>query len=139
MWNSRSSILPSFSILDTLVSNTANADVMRSVNFVTLASFFWYLLVSTVAMPLTLIPARETMPKGILTGRLINVLNIATLDIPEATLRPLEQAFSDVSRSKALEYFSCFSHTFLLALATPIAFLEPHFGGRILGLKKLKA
>ena len=32
-----------------------------------------------------------------------------------------------------------FSYTFLLALATPFTFLEPHLGGRILGPKELKA
>ena len=44
-------------------------------------------------MPLTLAPARETAPKGILTERPMNVLSVATLDIPEATLRPLEETF----------------------------------------------
>ena len=105
MANSCSSILPLFNTLDTLISNTANADVTMSVNLVTFVSFFWYFLVGAVAMPLTLTPARETAPKGILTGRLINVLKV---NIPEATLRLLEQVLSHVSRSKALEYFSCF-------------------------------
>ena len=37
------------------------------------------------------------------------MLNVATLNIPEVMLKLLEQAFSHVSRSKALEYFSCFA------------------------------
>ena len=108
MANSRSSILPSFNALDTLVSNTANADATMPVNFVTFASFFWYFLVSAIDTALTLTPARETVPRRILKGRPMSVLNVATLNIPEATLTPLEQAFSHVSQSKALEYFSCF-------------------------------
>ena len=72
-----------------LVPNTANADVMMLANFMTFESFFWYFLVSIVTMPLILTAARETAPKRILTGRPTNVLNVATLDIPEATLRPL--------------------------------------------------
>ena len=111
MLDFRSSILPSFSTLDTFVSNTANADVTMSVNFITLASFFWYLLVSTVATPLTLAPGRDIAPKEILVGRPINILNVATLVatlISEARLGLLKQAFSHVSRSKALEYFLCF-------------------------------
>ena len=59
------------SILDTLVLNTANADVVMSVNFMTLASFFWYFLITAVAMPLALTSARETALKEILTGRLL--------------------------------------------------------------------
>ena len=55
-------------------------------------------------MPLTLAPAREKAPNGILTGKPTKVLNVATLDIPEAMLKLLEQAFSHVSQSKVLEY-----------------------------------
>ena len=95
MLNSHSSILSSFSTLDTLVSNMANADVTMSVNFVTLASSFWYV---------TLIPAKETVPKGIPRGRPMSILNVATFSIPDATLRLFKQAFSHVSQSKALEF-----------------------------------
>ena len=56
-------------------------------------------------MPLTLAPVRETVPKGILTGRLMKVFKAATLDVPVATLRLLAQAFSHVSRSNVLVYF----------------------------------
>ena len=100
--------LPSFNTLDMLVLNTVDADVTILTNFVTFPSFFWHFLVRTIATPLTLTPAREMAPKGILTGRLMKVLNVATLNIPEATLKLLEQAFSYVSESKVLEYFSCF-------------------------------
>ena len=106
--NSSSSILPLLSTLDKLVSNTALADVTMSTNFVTFESFFWYFLVSAVVIPLRLTPARDIAPNGMLIGRPINVLNVATLDIPVATLRLLEQVFSHVSRSNILVYFLYF-------------------------------
>ena len=108
MPNSHLSILPLFNALDMLVSNTANADVTMLTKFVTFTSFFWHLLVSAVAMPLTLTLTRETAPREILTGRLIKVLSIGTLGIPDTMLRPLEQVFSHISQSKSLEYFFCF-------------------------------
>ena len=86
----------------------AIAGVMVSVNFVTFVSFFWYFLVSAVVTPLTLTPARDIAPNGVLTGRPMNVLNVATLDIPVAMLNLLEQAFSHVSRSNILVYFLYF-------------------------------
>ena len=39
----------------------------------------------------------------------MNVLNVATLDIPKATLNPLAQAFNVTKRFNALVYFSYFS------------------------------
>ena len=116
MLNSGSSIPPSFNKLDMLVSNTADANVAMSVNFVTFTTFFCYFSVSAVATPLTLAPARDIAPKGMLMGRLINILNVATLHIPEATLRPLVQALamSVDLRPHSIPLFS--SHTFLLAL-----------------------
>ena len=36
------------------------------------------------------------------------VLNVDTLDIPETTLRPLEQAFSHTNRSNIFEYLKYF-------------------------------
>ena len=108
-FNSCSSILPLLNGLDTLVSNAAIADVTMSVNFMTSKSFFWYFLVSAVVTPLRLAPARGIAPNGILKGRPMNVLNVATLDIPEAMLSLLEQAFSHVSRSNILVYFVYFS------------------------------
>ena len=139
MTNSRSSILPLFNASDTLISNTANADVTMSTNFVTFVSFFWYFLVSAVAMPLTLAPARETAPKRILTKRTMSVLRVATLDIPEGTVKPLEQAFSHVSRSKVLEYFSCFFLYLLLVLTALVVFLGLCLGSRIVGPREPKA
>ena len=109
MLNSSSSILPFFSPLDMLVSNMANAGVMMSVNFVTFVSFFWYFLVITKIIPLTIAPVRDATLNGMLTGRLMNVLNVATPDIPVATLRLLEQVFSHLSGSNILVYFLYFS------------------------------
>ena len=71
---------------------------------------------------LTLAPASETVLSGMLTGRPINILNVATLNIPEATLKPLEQAFSHVSRSKTLEYFSCFASYIASSLSSSCRF-----------------
>ena len=50
-----------------LVSNMAKADLTMSTNLMAFTSFFWYFLVSAIAMPLTLAPAREKVPRGILT------------------------------------------------------------------------
>ena len=72
----------------------ANADVMISVNSMTFESFLWYFLVSAAVTPLTLTPAKDTAPNGMLTGRPMNVANVVTLDIPVAMLNPLEQVFS---------------------------------------------
>ena len=101
-------------------------------------SFFWYFLVSAIAIPLTLAPAREMAPKEILTGRPMNVLNVATLDIPEAILRPLEQAFSHVNQSKVLEYFSCFFLYLSSSLSNSCHFPGSCLGGRIVGLREMK-
>ena len=106
--NSSSSILPFRNALDTTLSNTANADVAMSFSFMTFESFLWYVLVSAAVTPLTLAPARDVAPNGMLTGRPMHVLNIATLDIPVATLNPLEQAFSHTNRSNILVYFFYF-------------------------------
>ena len=86
------------------LSNTANADVMKPVNLVTL-KVFWHFLVSAIAMPLMLAPARGTASNGMLTGRPMNVANVTTLDIPVTGLRPLEQVFSHISQSNSLVYF----------------------------------
>ena len=85
----------------------ATAYVTISTSFVTLVSFFWY-LVSAVAMPLVLVPARETVPNGILTGKPMKVLNVATLGIPAATLKLLEQVFRHTNRCNILEYLEYF-------------------------------
>ena len=54
----------------------------------------------------------------------MNVLNVATLDIPEAMLRLLEQAFSHVSRFNILVYFCISPCTSLLVLTTLVAYFE---------------
>ena len=66
---------------------------MMLVNFVTFVSFFWYFLVSAEIMPLKIAPVRDATPNGMLTGRPMNVLSVAKLDILVATLMLLEQAF----------------------------------------------
>ena len=64
-------------------------------------------------MPLTLAPARDTAPNGMLTGRPMNVDNVATRDTPVAMVNPLEQASSHVSRFNILVYFlDSFSYLF---------------------------
>ena len=70
--NSHLSTLPLFNALVTVISNTANTDVMMSTNFVTFASFFFHFLVRAIDMPLMLTPAIETAPRGILKGRSMN-------------------------------------------------------------------
>ena len=70
----------------------------------------------------------------------MSVLNVATLDIAEATLRLLEQAFSHVSQSKVLEYFSCFFFYLSSSLSLSlVASLGPCFGGRLVGPREWKA
>ena len=59
-------------------------------NFVTLESFFWYFLVSAEIILLAIAPVRDATPNGMLTGSPMNVANVATLDIPVATLNPLQ-------------------------------------------------
>ena len=72
--------------------NTTNAGVTMSVKRVTFLSFFWYVLASTEIIPLAITPVIDTAPNAMLTGSPTNVANVATLDIPVATLIPLEQA-----------------------------------------------
>ena len=76
----------------------ANADIAMSVNFVNFKSFLRYFLVSAAVTPLTLAPAKDTASNGMLTGGLMNVINVATLDIPVAMLNLLEKAFSHTNR-----------------------------------------
>ena len=127
--NSCSSISPSFKTFDTLISNTAIADVMMSTNFVTLVSFLCYLEVSPVATPRTLTPARETAPNGILTGKPMKVLRVATLDIPEATLRLLEQVFIHINQSNTLEYLEYFFAYLSFSFNNPCCLLWIMFWG----------
>ena len=108
MLNSFSSIIPFFNAPDTTLSNMTYAGIMMSINFVTFLSFFRYFLVSAEIIPLAITPVRDAAPNKMLTGKLMNVVNVATLDIPVATLTPLEQAFNHVSRFNILVYFSYF-------------------------------
>ena len=80
------------------LSNTTNAGVTMSIKRVTFLSFFWYFLASTEIIPLAIAPVIDAAPNAMLTGSPMNVANVATLDIPVATLIPLEQAFNHVSR-----------------------------------------
>ena len=89
---------------DKTLSNTTNAGVKMSVNFITLESFFWYFLVSIEIIPLAIIPVRDAAPNEMLTGEPMNVANVATLDIPVAK----EQAFNHVSQFNILVYFLYF-------------------------------
>ena len=75
-------------------------------------------------MPLMLAPARDIAPNGMLTGRPMNVLNVATLDIPVAMLRLLEQAFSHLSRSNILVYFLYFFLYLFSNFKNPCHFFE---------------
>ena len=88
--------MPFFNVPDTTLSNTTNAGVMMSINFLTFLSFCWYFLVRAEIVPLAVTPIRDAAPNGMLTGKPMNVENVATLDIPVAMLIPLEQAFNYV-------------------------------------------
>ena len=63
--------------------------VMMSINLVTFLSFCWYFLVRAEIIPLAIAPVRDAAPNEMLTGSPMNVANVATLDIPVATLIPL--------------------------------------------------
>ena len=65
-----------------------------SINFVTFFSFCWNFLVRAEIIPLAITPVRDAAPSGMLTGKPMNAVNVATLDIPVAMLIPLEQAFN---------------------------------------------
>ena len=105
MLNSSSSITPFVNAPDMTLSNTTKAGVTMSINLVTFLSFFCYFLVSVEIIPLTIAPVIDAAPKAALTGIPMNVANVATLDIPVATLIPLEQTFSLVSLFNILLYF----------------------------------
>ena len=65
-------------------------------------------LVRTEIIPLAIAPVRDAAPNGMLTSKAMNVMNVATLDIPVATLIPLEQAFNHISQFNIFVYFSYF-------------------------------
>ena len=74
----------------------------------TFLSFFQYFLASVEIIPLAISPVRDAAPNEMLTGKPMNVANVATLDIPVAMLILLEQAFSHVSQFNILVYFLYF-------------------------------
>ena len=90
------------------LSNTTNAGVTMSINSITFLSFCWYFLVRIEIIRLAIAPVRDAAPNGMLTGKPMNVGNVATLDIPVATLISLEQAFNHPSQFNILVYFSYF-------------------------------
>ena len=85
-----------------------NAGVMMSINFVTFLSFYWYFFIGAEIIPLAITPVRDAAPNEMLTGKPMNVVNVAKLDIPVAILIPLEQAFNQVSQFNILLYFLYF-------------------------------
>ena len=96
MLNSSSLITSFFNVPDTTLSNTTNAGVMTSINLVTFLSFCWSFLVRAEIIPLAITPVIDAAPSAVLTGILMNVVNVATLDIPVAALIPLKQAFKSI-------------------------------------------
>ena len=131
MLNSSSSIIPFFNAPDTTLSNTTNAGIMMSINFVILASFFWYFLVRAEIIPLAVAPVRDAALNEMLTGKPMNVASVATLDIPVAVLRQLEQAFNHVGQFNILVYCSYFCVN-ICSLGTDYYFL---LGGIVIGKK----
>ena len=91
MLNYSSSITPFFNVPDTTLSNTTNAGVTMSINFVTFLSFCWYFLVRAEIILLAIAPIIDAAPNAVLTGILMNVANVTTLDIPVAMLIPLNK------------------------------------------------
>ena len=59
-------------------------------------------------IPLTIAPVRDAAPNEMLKGKLMNVVNVATLHIPVAMLIPLEQALNHTNQFNILVYFSYF-------------------------------
>ena len=79
-----------------------------SIERVTFLSFCCYFLVSAKIIPLAITSVVNPASNAALTGILMNVGNVATLDISVATLIPLEQAFNHVIRFNILLYFLYF-------------------------------
>ena len=104
MLNTSSLIMSFFNVLDTTLSNTTKAGVTMLIKRITFLSFFWYFLVSIEIIPPEIAPVIDAAPNAALTGILMNVANLDRLDIPVATLIPLEQAFNHVSRFNILLY-----------------------------------
>ena len=107
MLNSSSSIWPSLEsqIQPLKYGQCWSYDVNQFSYFL---SFCWYFLVSTEIIPLAIAPIIDAAPNAVLTGILMNVGNVAILDIQVAMLILLEQAFNHVSRFSILLYFLYF-------------------------------
>ena len=95
----------------------------------------WYFLVSAIATPLTLAPARETAPRGILTRRPILLHSIFQRPYLGCSNKHLDMSVSP--RSWSISHAS--SCTFLPALATLVTSFGPRLGGRIVGPWQWKA
>ena len=122
MPNSHSSILTSFNVLDMLVSNTAaNANVTMSVNFVTFASFFWYFLVSVIAMPLTFAPSQRNSAQEDTHRKTDERAQCCLFQRLCLSCSNNRSAMSVDLRPWSISRIS--SHTFLLALPTPVTYL----------------
>ena len=100
-------------------------------------SFDASFLVSAIATPLALTPARDITPSGTLTGRPVKALNVATLDIPEAMLNLPEQAFSHISQPNILVYFLYFFlYLFLLFEQLLVSYFGLYLDDRLEGPKE---
>ena len=86
-----------------------------------MSSFCWYFLVRTEIIPLAITLVRDAAPNAALIGILMNVVNVATLDIPVAMLIPLEQAFNHISQFNILLYFLYFFLNIIVYLSTLVS------------------
>ena len=96
-----------------------------SIKRLTFLCFCWYFLVSTKIIPLAITPVIDAAANGMLTGKPMNVTNVATLGIPVAMLIPLEQAFNHTNRFNILLYFLCFFLNVCSLAFNPLLMLMP--------------
>ena len=93
----------------------------------------------TTIFDLLLDPCHDAPEKGILTGRPMNVLSIATLDIVEAMhISHLNKCLATSLDPKSWSIFMLLLCTFLLTSATLVAFFGPHLVSRIVGSREPK-
>ena len=81
-----------------------NAGVTMSIKHITFLSFCWYFLVGAEIIPLAITPVRDAAPNGMLTGKPMNLANVATLDIPVATLNYSTR--TSISPHRSIQYLS---------------------------------
>ena len=111
---------------------------MMSVNFVTFASSFWYLEVRAVGTPLTLAPATDITPNGILTGKLINVsAESPHLIFQLLRLDHLSKHLTIPVESRSWITWSISSCTFPPASATLLTYSGLRLGSRIEAVEEL--